>query len=214
MAKKNNLNDESDGLVCSLRPDNLKGLAHPLRVKLLGLLREAGAATASQLAQRLGESSGSTSYHLRQLAEYGFIEEDRAKQSRKERWWRAVSFYTHFDEHALLRDSATRLLAGEFMRAVAEANYRRTIEWIDRLPTQSAAWVGAGTASDWALRLTSAELKSLAGELEAIVTRYRRYDPAETALEGSAFVAVQLQLLPDAPYQDPLVALAPGSTPC
>ncbi|MEU7461934.1 winged helix-turn-helix domain-containing protein, partial [Streptomyces griseofuscus] len=30
-----------------------------------------GPATASQLAERLGESSGATSYHLRQLADHG-----------------------------------------------------------------------------------------------------------------------------------------------
>jgi DNA-binding transcriptional ArsR family regulator len=51
-----------------LDPHNLRGLAHPLRVRLLGLLRSDGSSTATRLAERLGQSSGATSYHLRQLA--------------------------------------------------------------------------------------------------------------------------------------------------
>src|SRR5689334_12619211 len=61
-----------------VRPDgrSLRALAHPLRLRLLGLLRMDGAATASQLAARTGQSSGATSYHLRQLAAYGFVIEE------------------------------------------------------------------------------------------------------------------------------------------
>ncbi len=54
---------------------SLRGLAHPLRMRLLDALRVHGPATASGLAERLGESSGATSYHLRQLAEHGFVED-------------------------------------------------------------------------------------------------------------------------------------------
>lgn len=60
----------------ALGPRQLRALAHPLRVQLLGLLRLDGPATASRLAARVGESSGATSYHLRQLAAYGFVEDE------------------------------------------------------------------------------------------------------------------------------------------
>jgi DNA-binding transcriptional ArsR family regulator len=67
----------------------LRALAHPLRSRLLGLLRLHGPATASQLGRAVGESSGSTSYHLRQLAAYGFVEEVEGEGTARERWWRA-----------------------------------------------------------------------------------------------------------------------------
>ncbi|WP_245673864.1 MULTISPECIES: winged helix-turn-helix domain-containing protein [Actinoplanes] len=73
-----------------LPPHTLRGLAHPLRVQILGILREQGASTATRLAGRLGESSGSTSYHLRKLAGYGFVEEDAGRNTGRERWWRVV----------------------------------------------------------------------------------------------------------------------------
>jgi len=71
-------------------PAALEALAHPLRNRLLGLLRTDGPATASGLAQRVGESSGVTSYHLRKLAEVGFVEEETERGTKRERWWRSV----------------------------------------------------------------------------------------------------------------------------
>ncbi|MFB0833823.1 ArsR/SmtB family transcription factor [Arthrobacter halodurans] len=66
----------------------LKALSHPLRVELLDALSTFGPQTASGLAGRLGESSGSTSYHLRQLAKHGLVEEVPDRGSARERWWR------------------------------------------------------------------------------------------------------------------------------
>ncbi|BFO21324.1 hypothetical protein SHKM778_77120 [Streptomyces sp. KM77-8] len=59
-------------------------------MRLLNTLRRNGPATASQLAARLGESSGATSYHLRQLAAHGFVEDAPEHGKGRERWWKAV----------------------------------------------------------------------------------------------------------------------------
>ena len=74
----------------TLDVNDLKALAHPLRVQLLDALSTYGAATASGLADRLGESSGATSYHLRQLEKHGFVRELKGKGSARERWWERV----------------------------------------------------------------------------------------------------------------------------
>ena len=66
----------------------LRALAHPLRVEIMNELSDFGPATASMLAERLGESSGATSYHLRQLAKHDIIVEDTERGSGRERWWR------------------------------------------------------------------------------------------------------------------------------
>src|SRR5688572_20711916 len=71
-----------------LTPRRLKGLLHPIRVKLLNLLEADGPATASQLGRRIGESSGVTSYHLRILAEHDFIEDDPERSNGRDRWWK------------------------------------------------------------------------------------------------------------------------------
>ncbi|GAA3491675.1 winged helix-turn-helix domain-containing protein [Streptomyces cremeus] len=59
---------------------------HPLRVALLDLLAEAGTLTSTQAAARLGESSGLCSFHLRQLARHGLIEEAPHPGGRAKPW--------------------------------------------------------------------------------------------------------------------------------
>ncbi len=72
-------------------------LAHPERLRMLGLLRIEGPATATGLADRLGLNFGATSYHLRQLAKHGFIAEADDLGTKRERWWRAKHDTTSFD---------------------------------------------------------------------------------------------------------------------
>ena len=59
-------------------PIRLRALAHPLRLRLLRLLREHQPATGAQLAELTGESTASISYHLATLAKHGFVEHDPA----------------------------------------------------------------------------------------------------------------------------------------
>ncbi|GHH76001.1 ArsR/SmtB family transcription factor [Promicromonospora soli] len=70
-----------------LGPAALRALAHPLRIRILDLLPSHGPLTASKLGEIVGESSGSTSYHLRQLAKHGLVREVEGKGTARERWW-------------------------------------------------------------------------------------------------------------------------------
>src|SRR5882757_1176439 len=75
-------------------PRALRAYAHPVRNKLIGLLRLEGPLTATRAAELLGESSGTTSFHLRQLAKYGLVEEAPGGKGR-EKPWQATSLMTH-----------------------------------------------------------------------------------------------------------------------
>nr|WP_229897799.1 winged helix-turn-helix domain-containing protein [Streptomyces finlayi] len=57
-----------------------------MRIALLDLLAEVGTLTSTQAAVRLGESSGLCSFHLRQLARHGLIEEAPHKGGRARPW--------------------------------------------------------------------------------------------------------------------------------
>src|SRR5215213_4648029 len=76
--------------------EQLQALAHPLRSRLLGALRFHGPATSTALAARLGTNSGATSYHLRQLAEVGLVEDDEERSNGRDRWWRAAHDMTQW----------------------------------------------------------------------------------------------------------------------
>src|SRR5262245_30940248 len=92
-------------------------IAHPVRFRIWEVLRE-GPSTASRLARRLGESRGSTSYHLRFLARAGAIEELPDEGTARERWWRRPDpmVVAHIEDDAEAREIDTRMLAVFFAR--------------------------------------------------------------------------------------------------
>jgi DNA-binding transcriptional ArsR family regulator len=173
----------------------LKALAHPLRVRMLSTLRNDGPATATQLAQRLGESTGTTSWHLRQLAEHGFIEEDPDRGTRRDRWWRAKVRSTEL----LVRDFAGQpeMLAsiGVYLQSVLEQNFRRAAEFIEHGDRWLPDWQDAAAFSDWGLRLDPAGLRALLDELQAVIERHRDAEP----VAGAEQVHLQLQAFPYGP---------------
>jgi DNA-binding transcriptional ArsR family regulator len=69
-------------------PRTIRALAHPLRLDLLQLLGAGGPATAARCGRVLGASQASCSFHLRQLAKYGFVEDAGSGRDRRERQWR------------------------------------------------------------------------------------------------------------------------------
>ncbi|MEU8297561.1 winged helix-turn-helix domain-containing protein [Micromonospora sp. NPDC048909] len=197
-----------------IRPDPtaLRGLAHPLRVRLLDLLREHGPATATGLATRLGQSTGATSYHLRQLARYGFVVDEPGRAVGRERWWRAAHRNTVLDG---VVGHAAPAAAETYLRAVAAMYADRIDRWLGELPALPSQWSGAPTLSDWRLRLTPAEATELHGRIGALLDAYRRDEPGVGAPPDAATVVVQAQLMPflgvppaaetdDPPAEEPL----------
>jgi DNA-binding transcriptional ArsR family regulator len=175
----------------------LRGLAHPLRVRLLGLLRTDGPSTATALAARLGLTSAATSYHLRQLATYGFIVEDAGRGQGRERWWRAAHRSTSISL-AEVADDPGAIEAGEiYLRGVAQVYALNVQAHLDELTALPDRWRAAGTLSDVVLRLTPEETEDVAAQLWAVVERYRSADvPAAQAPPDARRVTVQLQVFP------------------
>jgi DNA-binding transcriptional ArsR family regulator len=152
--------------------DTLRALAHPLRVQLLGTLRLDGPATASELGRRFGESSGSTSYHLRQLERFGFVVEDDEQPSRRERRWRAAHDVTSFRPADFLDEDAGRealtLMEQQQVRALVD-----TVQsWYRERQAWPREWVDAADQSDLNLRLRPEDVKALSTELLAVVQRW------------------------------------------
>ncbi|MGI5212060.1 helix-turn-helix domain-containing protein [Plantactinospora sp. CA-290183] len=176
-----------------LDPTSLRGIAHPLRVRMLNLLREDGPATATLLAQRLGQSTGATSYHLRQLAQYGFVAEETGRGSGRERWWRAAHRNTVFEGEIRRQVPAE---ADTYLRAVASTYAERVDRWLNELPALPEEWRASSTLSNWRLRLTSAEAREFHDALHELLGRYRRDDPDAPAPGDAESYVVQAQLMP------------------
>jgi DNA-binding transcriptional ArsR family regulator len=152
--------------------DTLRAFTHPLRMRLLATLRFDGPATASDLGRLLGESSGATSYHLRQLARFGFIVEDDEQPSRRERRWRAAHELTSWEPTDFLDDPAARsvlrILARERIRFMVEQLRR----WYEGRRNWSRAWVAAAQDSDMVIRMRPEDLDRMGREIWDVATRY------------------------------------------
>ena len=177
-----------------LTPAGLKALAHPLRVQLLSLLRSEGPSTATALAAKVGESSGSTSYHLRQLAAADLVAEDTERGNARDRWWKAAQATTRLESTSLDDDPGTQAAADTYLSLVAQGHHRRLQDWISTARTWRGAWRDSGTIDDWQLSLSAKELAQLSTEVEALVETYRR-DPRK----GDQRVAVHYVAFPVKP---------------
>ena len=178
----------------SVTPDlqGLRALSHPVRLRILGLLRAEGPATATTLAQRLGLNTGATSYHLRQLAAHGFLEEDDARGNARDRWWCAAHESTRTELRGPAREEDFDTYES-YLRAIAIIYGERLQAAVEEYRLLPESWRDAGTMSDWGLTLTAARAKELTEKLQEVCETFRE-DPEGTP--GAVAYTVNINAFP------------------
>ncbi|MCW2633654.1 MAG: arsR1 [Blastococcus sp.] len=174
----------------------LRALAHPLRNRLLAQLRMNGPATASQLGRSVGESSGATSYHLRQLEGYGFVEEVEGQGTARERWWRARHRMTSWQAADLLAQEGGVEVEDEMARMQVDVRGRIFEAWRSQKAELDPAWTAAASLNDYGMRLRPEEARELSAELHALMQRWITAHPGEAPVEGTELVFVFTDLVP------------------
>jgi DNA-binding transcriptional ArsR family regulator len=172
----------------------LRALAHPLRSRLLGRLRLDGPSTASQLGRAVGESSGATSYHLRQLAAYGFVEEIEGQGTARERWWRARHRMTSWQAADVVAQEGGAEVQDEMTRMQLDQHARVLTAWRAQQDQLDPAWTAGASLNDYALRLRPDQARALVAELDAVLTRWMDEHP--TTAESGDLVSVLLDVVP------------------
>ncbi|WP_051154886.1 ArsR/SmtB family transcription factor [Ruania albidiflava] len=151
----------------------MRALAHPLRIELFERLAIEGSATASELAPLVGSTPSNCSFHLRRLAEAGFIERVPGSTGRQ-RPWRVLDIRQHWDESA--KDDEE--LAGA--ATALDSSFR---EWEFERIRQAAArsnppeWRGALGTTGATLYLTPDEAREITDRISDLVDEYvQRWD--------------------------------------
>ncbi|MGK3206427.1 ArsR/SmtB family transcription factor [Amycolatopsis sp. MEPSY49] len=152
----------------------LRALAHPLRMRMLELLQADGPATATGLGKRVGESSGTTSWHLRQLAEAGLVEEDSERGNKRERWWKPVQKSTRMRVADFIGDPDLAAPLDTYLRSVIEHRYEAESRFVSELPRWIDRWFDKAVFNDMRLSLTPEETAAMSAEVDAVIHRYRR----------------------------------------
>ena len=148
-------------------PRVLRAIAHPVRNRILTELTATGPMRAADLARELGVPANQASFHLRQLAKYGLIEEapEAARDQRDRAWKATVDEGLSIDGGALRKEpggaAAAKVFmsnAASFAHQVVDAAYS-----VDRRPGTHRSTMES------AVRLTKDEAGQLSKELQEVV---------------------------------------------
>ena len=191
-----NAKDANDENARTVRLDRhlVRALAHPMRTRMLGLLRAYGPQTATTLAGRLGVNTGATSYHLRQLAEAGLVVEDDSRGNARDRWWKSAHQGTEFDAAELL-DQEPELALG-FLHGIGQAHAENMFGFINSMQTLSPEWQEASVLADYMFHMRPEEMSSMVREVLAVFEKYKTPDLTAPLPEGAEQVTVQIQAYP------------------
>ncbi|TMR11808.1 helix-turn-helix transcriptional regulator [Nonomuraea turkmeniaca] len=147
-------------------PAAMRAFAHPIRLALHELLMRAGATTAAEAGRQVGISQALASYHLRQLAKYGFVEQAAARDDRERPWKATESTQVWDDGESGPEQAAARSLLEQ---VIAERALSRLVEWQQRRRDEPEPWRGSGGVSNLLVYATPEEFTALAAAIEGLL---------------------------------------------
>jgi DNA-binding transcriptional ArsR family regulator len=150
-------------------PRALRAVAHPVRLALVGALRREGPLTATKAGELIGESATTCSFHLRQLARYGLVEEAGGGKGR-ERPWRATAWFTSWP--SVTPDPAQAAAAELLSAVVAERYFEQVMRWLERRTDEAPEWREAEHFGDNVGYMTAEELAELRGRIDELLEPY------------------------------------------
>lgn len=183
-------------------PLAMRALAHPLRLRLLRLVRERHPVTGAELSAAVGESSASVSYHLSILARHGFIEPDpAAAQSRRHKPWRAT-----YESDTVVGDSTGPIAEtpeGALLVAMLAEGRREVDAYLARHQDLPEPWRETAAFLSSSVVLRPAEVDEVAAAVRALLDRYDRRG-ATDAPPDARRVSVSFIAVPDLPDESAL----------
>jgi DNA-binding transcriptional ArsR family regulator len=188
--------DERSPADDTLRLDSaaLAVLAHPMRSRLLSELRLHGAATATELAERLATNTGATSYHLRKLESVGLVLDTGTGAGKRRVWDASTRRHGWQPSDFAGDDEAEQSLAWLHRHYVAQLA-RRAEAWFDVERTWPAEWRDVLGYGDASVTVTPEQARAMREEIEALVRRYdevgKDQPGAERLLIGTIIVPIE-----------------------
>jgi DNA-binding transcriptional ArsR family regulator len=158
----------------------LAALAHPVRRRLLDVLRVEGPCNATMLAEHTGQAVGNISHHVKVLAAQGLVEPaPELARDRREHWWRSASTALRWSTTDFVSDPAAHAAAQAAFALGLQRQLALTTAWLENDEPDDAPWREAAFNTDSWLRLTTDELAELGAEVVAVIDRWRARRPAD-----------------------------------
>ncbi|BCJ43856.1 transcriptional regulator [Actinoplanes ianthinogenes] len=173
----------------------LRALAHPARIEIVEHLNVTGSTvTATEVAGLVGLSPSASSYHLRELARYGLVEQAPSQGDGRERRWRSTGSSLWIDGDADQPDAAAaeRALVDLYLKRDQE----RVHTWLDRQHGEPAEWRESSALMDQQLLVSAAELAELNQRVRDLMEPYRVRERLADPPAGARKVVVQYTAFP------------------
>jgi DNA-binding transcriptional ArsR family regulator len=177
-------------------PRVMRALSHPARIEIVEYLNDTGkAVTATECAEIVGLSPSATSYHLRELAKYGLVEQAPSRGDGRERLWQGVGRGVRIDPED--GEPGARAAAKALADLYLTRELERVREWLARAEDEPEEWRKTGTVQGSRLLITAAELEEIATKIGELLDPYRFRDRQGSAPEGARRVSVNLSMFPE-----------------
>ena len=151
----------------------LKAVAHPLRRRLLDVLRVDGPSMPSVLARNTGQAVANVSHHMRVLGDAGLVEEaPELARNRKEHWWRIVDAQLSWNPTDFTADAGDIATADAAESLGLQRQVDLTATWLGSPASREEPWSDSAFSTDSWLRLSPIELAELGAEIQQVIDRY------------------------------------------
>ncbi|GLI03438.1 transcriptional regulator [Phytohabitans aurantiacus] len=155
----------------------LAAMSHPLRRRLMDVLKVYGPSTVSQLADRTDQAVANVSHHLKVLGACELIEEaPELARDRRERWWRLVSAGVRWTTADFDGDPAAAAVASAAQSLNLDRHASLVRQWFATSEAERARWENSPFATGKWMHLTPAELARLEAELIEVFSRWADRD--------------------------------------
>ena len=169
----------------------LRALTHPVRIALLRELMLYGPLTATEASELIGEARVTCSFHFRQLAKYGVVEEAGGGKGRARRWRMTTTGLSV----TAREDLASQLAEDALLRMVRQQQIDRYWTWLNTRSRYPRRWKDAAQDSEYVFHLTVEELEQLSTDLDSILMPLFQKRMADPSKRPAGSVPVQLLLL-------------------
>ncbi len=169
----------------------MRALAHPVRLALMEALGLQGPMTATEAGERIGESPTTCSFHLRQLAKYGFVEEAGGGKGRA-RPWRLTGIGMRLSAG---EDSESELALAAVTHLFRERALTRYRAWLEGRGKYPRPWREAAEESQYVFYLTAEELDALSEELYRLLAPRFRERLTDPSTRPPGAIAVEMLVL-------------------
>ncbi|WP_327034723.1 metalloregulator ArsR/SmtB family transcription factor [Micromonospora ureilytica] len=168
----------------------LAAMSHPLRRRLMDVLKVHGPSTVGLLAERTDQAPANVSHHLKVLAAADLVTEaPELARDRRERWWRLVTPGVRWSSSDFDADPAARVVADAAISLNLDRHVALARAWHAADDAAQATWHdGPFSLNKW-LHLTPDELAELSREMVALLDRWAdRSVPADGHERQPVFV--------------------------